>query len=62
MYRSGKDTVKNIYLFLSRNSRGGEGRARASAEDNGSRVTLSKDCDPKTYNESNSLLHSICDF
>ena len=25
-------------------------------------VTLSKDRDPKTYNESNSLLHSICDF
>ena len=25
-------------------------------------VTLSKDRDLKTYNESNSLLHSICDF
>lgn len=25
-------------------------------------VTLSKDRDPKTYSESNSLLHSICDF
>ena len=25
-------------------------------------VTLSKDRDPKTYNASNSLLHSICDF
>ena len=25
-------------------------------------VTLSKDRDPKTYNESNLLLHSICDF
>ncbi|RMX59097.1 hypothetical protein pdam_00009760 [Pocillopora damicornis] len=25
-------------------------------------VTSSKDRDPKTYNESNSLLHSICDF
>ena len=25
-------------------------------------VTLSKDCDPKTYSESNSFLHSICDF
>ena len=25
-------------------------------------VTLSKDRDPKAYNESNSLLHSICDF
>ena len=25
-------------------------------------VSLSKDHDPKTYNESNSLLHSICDF
>ena len=25
-------------------------------------ITLSKDRDPKTYNESNLLLHSICDF
>ncbi|XP_068691425.1 zinc finger MYM-type protein 1-like [Montipora foliosa] len=25
-------------------------------------VTLSKDSDPKTYSESNSFLHSICDF
>lgn len=39
---------------------GGEGRARASAEDNGSPGHFIKG--PKTYNESNSLLHSICDF
>ena len=39
---------------------GGEGRARASSEDNGSPGHFIKG--PKTYNESNSLLHSICDL
>ena len=34
---------------------GSEDRAIANAEE-------ALDCDPKTYNGSNSLLHSICDF
>ena len=41
---------------------GGEGRARPSAKDNGSLVALSKDREPKIFNQSSSLLHSICDF
>ena len=41
---------------------GGEGRAREVPRIVEALVTLSKDRDPKTYNESNSLLHSICDF
>ena len=69
MYRSGKDTVKNILLFnilidlfLSRNSRGLRAVLEQVLRIMEAVATLSKDCHPKTYNESNSLLHSICDF